>query len=238
MALIQCPECKKEISDKVKACPYCGYPMADETETIVSPDLQTTEQRPVTAAKSKTKKIAIISVGAVAALLIVVVAIFGYKAAADGAYMENIAYIYETIPSGAIEAAELSDLTRSVWSNSIWKDHDAETDKYTMTNGKFNSDFNTSLAAMFEDAEVQTKMDAIETSKSEVDAVMKKLQNPPKHLSEYYETVNSMYEAYLSLISLATSPTGNISYYSENIQTHASNFKKYHDKLKTQMPEN
>ncbi len=25
MALITCPECKKEISDKAKACPSCGY---------------------------------------------------------------------------------------------------------------------------------------------------------------------------------------------------------------------
>jgi len=27
MALINCPECKKEISDKVKSCPHCGYPL-------------------------------------------------------------------------------------------------------------------------------------------------------------------------------------------------------------------
>ena len=30
MPLISCPECGKEISDKVKACPYCGYPMIEE----------------------------------------------------------------------------------------------------------------------------------------------------------------------------------------------------------------
>ena len=27
MALIKCPECGKEISDKAKACPECGYKM-------------------------------------------------------------------------------------------------------------------------------------------------------------------------------------------------------------------
>ena len=35
MALIKCPECGKEISDKSKACIYCGYPLdelADNTE--------------------------------------------------------------------------------------------------------------------------------------------------------------------------------------------------------------
>lgn len=26
MALIQCPECKKEVSDEVSACPFCGKP--------------------------------------------------------------------------------------------------------------------------------------------------------------------------------------------------------------------
>lgn len=25
MAIINCPECKKEISDSVKSCPHCGY---------------------------------------------------------------------------------------------------------------------------------------------------------------------------------------------------------------------
>ena len=29
MALITCPECGKQISDKAEACPNCGYPLAD-----------------------------------------------------------------------------------------------------------------------------------------------------------------------------------------------------------------
>lgn len=32
MALINCPECNKEISDKVKACPNCGYPFTEEPQ--------------------------------------------------------------------------------------------------------------------------------------------------------------------------------------------------------------
>ena len=30
MALIKCPECRKEISDKARACPNCGYPVNEE----------------------------------------------------------------------------------------------------------------------------------------------------------------------------------------------------------------
>lgn len=29
MALIKCPECNKEISDKSPQCIYCGYPISD-----------------------------------------------------------------------------------------------------------------------------------------------------------------------------------------------------------------
>jgi hypothetical protein len=29
MTLIYCPECKREISDKAKACPSCGYPLEE-----------------------------------------------------------------------------------------------------------------------------------------------------------------------------------------------------------------
>jgi len=30
MALIKCPECKNEISDKAISCPRCGYPMTGQ----------------------------------------------------------------------------------------------------------------------------------------------------------------------------------------------------------------
>lgn len=29
MALIQCPECGKEISDKAESCPHCGFPISE-----------------------------------------------------------------------------------------------------------------------------------------------------------------------------------------------------------------
>lgn len=32
MALIKCPECGKEISDKANACIHCGYPLNEQKE--------------------------------------------------------------------------------------------------------------------------------------------------------------------------------------------------------------
>lgn len=34
MALINCPECNKEISDSARKCPHCGYPLKEEVEVI------------------------------------------------------------------------------------------------------------------------------------------------------------------------------------------------------------
>ena len=33
MTLIKCKECNKEISDKAKSCPHCGFPI-EETQNI------------------------------------------------------------------------------------------------------------------------------------------------------------------------------------------------------------
>lgn len=32
MALINCPECNKEISDKAQVCPHCGYDLLESTQ--------------------------------------------------------------------------------------------------------------------------------------------------------------------------------------------------------------
>ncbi len=32
MALIRCPECGREISDKAVSCPGCGYPLAEQPD--------------------------------------------------------------------------------------------------------------------------------------------------------------------------------------------------------------
>ena len=39
MALINCPECSKEISDKVKSCPHCGYPMEEGNSKVGNSDI-------------------------------------------------------------------------------------------------------------------------------------------------------------------------------------------------------
>lgn len=44
MALINCPECGKEISDKAESCPNCGYPIAEEVVLKENSDENTMEE--------------------------------------------------------------------------------------------------------------------------------------------------------------------------------------------------
>lgn len=40
MALVNCPECGKEISDKAGKCPYCGYPIGGESDVQINKEVK------------------------------------------------------------------------------------------------------------------------------------------------------------------------------------------------------
>ena len=50
MALIKCPECGKEISDRATSCPNCGYPISQDTKpavgNVLSPNNEATQYEP------------------------------------------------------------------------------------------------------------------------------------------------------------------------------------------------
>lgn len=56
MALITCPECNKDISDKAPACPHCGLPTPGPSRTVVEAvQAAGTETRSTTVAPAKQK---------------------------------------------------------------------------------------------------------------------------------------------------------------------------------------
>lgn len=70
MALITCPECGKEISDKAATCPGCGAPITGSQPVMQDADTVEFKPTPVGGAEKKpTKGIALI-VGGIALMLI------------------------------------------------------------------------------------------------------------------------------------------------------------------------
>ena len=88
MALIKCPECGKDVSDKSIACPLCGYPIAsmrDSKEEKTKED-KTEEKKPEIPQKKNTKNIIIGAIVAVIIMAIACIWVFAVKIPRDKEY--------------------------------------------------------------------------------------------------------------------------------------------------------
>jgi len=243
MALIQCPECGKEISDKVTACPHCGYPLAEQPQPASPQPVEVTGINLSAKNPKKSKKILVCAV-----IIVFVIAAVGIgftvkksndaKQAANE-YIDNLGSVRLLMLSGAAEAEKLCILTHDVWYNTIYEESDPDTDKYTKNSysSNFHDDFNDSLVALYLDQSTKDMISEINSNRESVDELIKQLQNPTDDFSACYATVDAMYDAYCGLTNLATSPTGSLQSYSESYRTYDGDFLKYYEKLETQIPE-
>ena len=55
---------------------------------------------------------------------------------------------------------------------------------------------------------------SIEDNQETVNALMKKLKNPPDEYKDAYDAVSDLYDAYISLTNCATDPSGSLQTYS------------------------
>ena len=106
-----------------------------------------------------------------------------------------------------------------------------------MTNGRFNDDFNDSLAALYSASSTLDAIREIEANQSEVTDIMQTLQNPPEDLIACYTTIDAMYEEYQGFTNLAISPSGSLTSYTEEFRAYDNDFMKYYEKIETQIPE-
>lgn len=241
MALISCPECGKEISDKVKACPHCGYPIAPEVEQNTSS--RSPQQVEVVSVKVDPKKSKKIIIGIVAAVTLIIVCALAViamnrqkEAAARAAYIDNLTLARSTMLSGGAKAERLCNLTKSVWYNTIYKEFSLETDPFTKTDGKYNEDFNVSLAALYADSDTLSTISDIKENQEAVAGIIRNLQSPPDDLEACFETIEAMYDVYSNFTNLAISPSGSLQSYSENFSTYDNDFMRLYEKLNTQIP--
>ena len=216
-----CMECGAELEEGMTECPNCGCPVDDTIGQETDGKPQKVE---VTGVKV-TKKIKII-IGIVVALLVVGCATaFGVtqyqkKKAAEEyeqqveEYYGNLELATYTMLTGASEAESAGNLIKQVWYNAIYKEKDDDTDNYTRPEGSFVLDFNEALGNLFTDSSFSSKISSIEDNQETVNALMKKLKNPPDEYKDAYDAVSDLYDAYISLTNCATDPSGSLQTYS------------------------
>lgn len=256
MALINCPECQKEISSSAKACPNCGFPVSSTSEVAATIyEELTIEQQPqkveVTSIKlvsKKNKKRIGIAIGIIILLAIAGIIIcfsiakrneeIGRREAEKyrQEYIEKLKNVNFLMLSGAAESEKLCNLTYQVWSNTIYKKFDGKTDKYTVKGIKFNEDFNTSLANLYNDEDTKKSITKIKENQKDVGEIIPEIKNPPEDLKDCSEIVNKMYDSYISLTNFANSPSGSLKSYNENFNNYDRTFMDLYNKLKLLMP--
>lgn len=79
MALINCPECGKEISDRVKVCPHCGYPFMEEQSEVSKVELSGVNLIKDDTPERKAKRKKIILYSLIGAVIVIVLSLVGAK---------------------------------------------------------------------------------------------------------------------------------------------------------------
>lgn len=260
MALIKCPNCGTDVSDKAKQCPNCGEILQtqkiakvceecgyelDDNVTICPkcgcPVPESEEEK-----KTRKKKKITISVIAILVVILAIIAIVcvinitNQKKAEEAAAAVEAARVQAANDYASnLELASFTMLTGASTAeeagtliHDVW--YDTIFDEHNADTSKYtsgNSDFNDSLSELFSDEEFQDKISSIKSNQATVNELMQELTNPPAEYEEAYDTLKNYYDAYLELTNLAISPTGSLQSYTDDFNEADSNVLKYYNAM-------
>lgn len=237
MALIKCPKCGEEISDKAEFCPNCKIKLVKKVQekcpecgTVISETDKACPKCgcPITRKnKTNNKKLIVIIVLIIVLIAGAIVGVVAMKnkqekeknqeaARQVEEYGENLQKACETMLQSSADAEEFCLLVSDVWYNSINQIKDDRTNLYTRystPNGFFYDDFNDAINSLF--SKEESTVNELKDTKSSVGELMKQLSNPPEEYKQAYDDLKELYDAYLALVNHAVSPQGSYNEYTD-----------------------
>lgn len=238
MALINCPNCNNEVSDKATFCPNCNYALQHANTTskkIICGDCKQAYIDSLSACPNcgcpkpqKGKKNMIL---VIIAMFVIFSVIFVLNSKIQSnEYYENAKNITITMAEGATNAEKIGNTIISVWGNSIYKRKNETTDKFTMKNGKFVDDFNDALSNLYSDEEFNKTISDIQKNRNDVMKIMRKLKNPPQKYNELYSVIKALYEDYSKFTKFVIDSKGSYNSFSENFNTYDNELAETYEK--------
>lgn len=261
MALINCPECNREISDRVKACPHCGYPIGDdETDKTINSN------------KKKSKGIILISI---LFLMIIGVSVVGIKLRNDKIeaeriekerieieqqaklkakqdaieYVQNIIETNDLMVERATDCSFIFDIVYTVWNKSITTQ--ARNDfsinlsylysgeQYKDIDNWYNGGYDIYWFAEIDNGQVETfrkKVKDVIENESIIAEKISELKEHPEQYKTLYDETLKLYEIYQGMSNQAQNPSGSLLTYSSDVNEKVDSFTTQYKKIQTLLP--
>lgn len=148
-------------------------------------------------------------------------------------YKDNLKITLFKIMNCSVDAEKICKLTKKVWYNSIHKEHDTETDAFTMENGTyFYDDFNDALNNLYNDGAFQTDISMIEKDQEDITEIVKIMKDAPEEFSSTYDDLKQLYSAYQTFSGLAVNSSGSYNSYSDSVEKATDEVIECYNKLK------
>ena len=253
MALINCPNCNKEISNKAKFCVGCGYQLINDIDTVKTmncPECGVVADGMTDACsncgyplnlfelkdneKSKNKSIfnkKWFWVSVICFVLLISIVLFVSNNARTENYNIEICTAVDEIMAVSADAENVGNQICSVWNNAIWDKNNENTAKYTST----AKDFNEALSNLFADEEFTGKITAIRNKQTEIDIYPGKLKNPPEKFEDAYDDFKELYYAYSNYVDFVILCNGSYNTYTEDLSKKSSALMESYREIKVEL---
>lgn len=207
MALIQCPECSREISNLSKVCIHCGYPILPEGVA---------QQVELTGVNFKSQKIVFRRTLMFICVAIVLVCIaFLYQKNKEFNLEKTISTSYGEIVEAMTYAELTTNLTYETWSSAI--------------SGR--SDFNIALKNLYKEKSMATLTSYISKAGDSVDLLYAKILKYENANSSFYADYISLYNQFKRIVRFSVSPEGSLQTYGQERRKLFDDYKALRDKV-------
>lgn len=150
-------------------------------------------------------------------------------------YIDNMKTASMSILNGAGKCETAGNLMMSVWRSAIFDknidDWDEEARPY------YSTDFNEALANMQGSDVYKGYVKSINDSEDTVDALMKKLKNPPSECEKSYDALLDLCTKFKSFATLVKSPSGSYMTANQSFRQYDSDLVSLFDKVNNMIPD-
>lgn len=237
MALIICPECQREISDKARTCPHCGCPIDHTTLSelpIILDQTLDTHSTPRTLKtvkkKSHPKRFILLIVSLIAIIIVGIICYSQFQkvqkekaeaAALHDAYIDDLIKTRGKMITSFNDSKEVIDLVKTVWSTVVVE----------------HGDISISISRIYKNIQMKRIIASIKESQLSIEDTILQFQDPSDEFLDSSITILEMYQQYKIITDLAITPEGTLLEYADKVNTAIDNFEILSSRLKTQIPE-